>query len=174
MIDIYGMIETTRLKLRLHTKEDFEYSHDLWTNLGVYQYISGKPSTLQQSWGRLYNYLGHWQIHGHGYFVIEEKKTGNFIGEIGLADFKRDLIPAMNLPYEAGWVIHPDYHNKGFATEALRALLDWNESRVGKYQAWCMIDPLNLASIKLAERFDFKFHQVGQYQGSEVHIFLRG
>lgn len=167
------MIETSRLILRLHTQKDFEFSHALWSHPQVYQYISGKASSVQQSWGRLFNYRGYWELKGYGYLLIEEKSSGVPIGEIGLADFKRDMVPPIHDPYEAGWVIHPDLHGKGFAREALKALIEWNEKRVGEQVLWCMIDPLNLASLKLAEGFGFVFDQKARYLDSTVHLFKR-
>lgn len=167
------MIETSRLKLRLHTLRDFEFSHGLWNEPFVYQFISKKPSSTQQSWGRLYNYLGHWQLRGYGYFLVEEKISGTSIGEIGLADFQRDLNPSPNLPYEAGWVIHPDFHGEGFASEALEAILRWNDERVGPQPYWCMIDAKNTASIKLAEKLKFKFTREASYNGENISLYSR-
>lgn len=166
------MIETSRLKLRLHKLEDFEFSHALWNQPRVYQYISKKPSSVQQSWGRLYNYLGHWQIRGYGYFLVEEKISGTPIGEMGLADFQRDLTPSPNLPYEAGWVIHPEFHGKGFANEALEAILRWNNERVGPQPYWCMIDAKNTASIKLAAKFEFNLTNEAIYNGEKISVFV--
>jgi hypothetical protein len=34
-------------------------------------------------------YIGHWALMGFGYWVIEEKATGEFVGDVGFADFKR-------------------------------------------------------------------------------------
>jgi RimJ/RimL family protein N-acetyltransferase len=167
------MIETPRLKLRLHTIEDFDFSHGLWNEAQVYQFISKKPSSVQQSWGRLYNYLGHWQLRGYGYFLIEERSSGRAIGEIGLADFQRDLTPRLNLPYEAGWVIHPDFHGQGYASEAIEAILRWNEKRVGTQTYWCMIDAKNTASIALAAKFNFHFSQEAVYNGEAISLFTR-
>ncbi len=167
------MLETSRLKLRLHRLEDFNFSHALWNQPQVYQFISRKPSSLQQSWSRLYNYLGHWQLRGYGYFLIEEKSSGRAIGEIGLADFQRDLTPSLNLPFEAGWVIHPDFHGQGFASEALEAILRWNEKRVGAQTYWCMIDAKNTASLALAAKFKFSFSQEASYNGEAISLFTR-
>ena len=167
------MIETSRLILRLHQLDDFEFSHALWNHPLVYQHISGKPSSTQQSWGRLYNYLGHWQLRGYGYLLVEEKSTGQAIGEVGLANFMRDMQPLIQDPFEAGWVIHPQKHGKGFAFEALEALLRWNDQRLGAQDYWCMINPHNQASLKLAQKCRFLFDQKATYLENEVHLLRR-
>ena len=62
---------------------------------------------------------------GFGYWAIEEKATGDFIGEIGLADFQRDLDPPLGDGPEAGWALRVASHGKGYGEEALRAVLAW-------------------------------------------------
>src|SRR4030088_1463697 len=98
-------IETARLRLRSHQLEDFAPSVAMWSDPAVYRYISGKPSTPQQVWSRLLGYTGHWTLLGFGYWVVEEKATGTFLGEVGFADFKRDIEPSIAGIPEIGWVL---------------------------------------------------------------------
>jgi RimJ/RimL family protein N-acetyltransferase len=60
---------------------------------------------------------------GFGFWVVREKSTGRFVGEVGLANFRRDIEPSLGESKEAGWVLSPWAHGKGFATEAVRAAL---------------------------------------------------
>ncbi len=69
----------------------------MWADPEVTRYIGGKPLTEEESWARLLRYVGHWSLLGFGYWVVEEKTTGNFIGEVGFADYKRDL-PSLRRP----------------------------------------------------------------------------
>jgi hypothetical protein len=75
----------------------------MWADPAVTRFIGGVPSTKQQTWSRLLAYVGHWPIMGFGYWAIEERTTGEFAGEIGFADFKRDTIPAMKDVPELGF-----------------------------------------------------------------------
>ena len=68
---------------------------------------------------RLLRYAGHWWLLGFGYWVLQEKATGAFVGELGFAQWKRELEPAIQVP-EAGWVLATAAHGKGYATEALK------------------------------------------------------
>src|SRR5579872_7110534 len=81
------ILETDRLKLRGHRLEDFEACAAVWADPAVVRYISGKPSTRTQSWLRMLAYGGHWQHVPFGYWAVEEKKTGRYIGDVGFADF---------------------------------------------------------------------------------------
>jgi RimJ/RimL family protein N-acetyltransferase len=47
---------------------------------------------------------------GFGYWVAEEKETGKFVGEIGFADYKRNLEPSLKGVPEIGWVLAGHAH----------------------------------------------------------------
>ena len=65
----------------------------MWGDPAVARFIGGKPFTREEVWARILRYVGHWTLMGFGFWAIEEKATGDFIGEVGLADFQRDLDP---------------------------------------------------------------------------------
>lgn len=46
-------IETQRLILRAHRLEDFDDYVSLWSDEAVVRFISGIPSTREQTWARL-------------------------------------------------------------------------------------------------------------------------
>src|ERR1700736_1329189 len=108
-------IETARLLLRAHRPADFAARVAMWTDPVVTRFIGGKPSTEQQTWARLLNYAGHWALLGFGYWAIEEKASGAFIGELGFADFKREIDPAMRDVPELGWTLASAAHGRGYA-----------------------------------------------------------
>jgi RimJ/RimL family protein N-acetyltransferase len=85
------VVETDRLRLRGHTLDDFAHTRALWTDAAVMQHMGGKPQTLEECWARLLRYAGHWPLLGFGYWLVEERETGEFVGEVGFADFKRDM-----------------------------------------------------------------------------------
>src|SRR5262245_4862609 len=115
------IIETERLRLRGHTPEDFEAFAAMWQDPAVVRFISGRPSTRVEAWGRLLRYVGHWALLGYGYWLIEEMATGRLVGETGLADMKREIEPSLAGMPEIGWALAPWAHGKGFGTEAVKA-----------------------------------------------------
>jgi RimJ/RimL family protein N-acetyltransferase len=76
-------IETHRLILREHTLEDFDALHAMWSEPAVCRHIIGRPSTREEAWSRLLRYSGHWRLLGYGYWAVEERVTGDFVGEMG-------------------------------------------------------------------------------------------
>ncbi len=167
------VIETERLLLRGHRLADLPESAAMWADPIVYRFISGSASSEQQSWMRMLNYRGHWSLMGFGYWAIEERSTGRFIGELGFADFKRGVDPSIHAYPEAGWVLAPHAHGRGYATESIRAALHWGDRNLEQERTVCIIDPPNLRSIRLAEKFGYALLRQGSYRGADVGIFLR-
>lgn len=165
------VLETERLTLRRHQVADFEASCRLWSSDGVTRYITGRSSTSEEVWSRLLRYAGHWDLLGFGYFAVIEKQSGAMIGELGLADFHRSIDPPLTDP-EAGWAIHPDYHGKGFAAEALTALLAWADTNA-RPRTCCLIDPENTASLRLAHRVGYVEQGTVSYHDKPSILLVR-
>ncbi|MBF7996533.1 GNAT family N-acetyltransferase [Rahnella laticis] len=169
------VLETERLILRGHRVEDFDDIAAQWADPAVVKYIGGTPSTREASWSRLLRYPGHWQMLGFGYWIVFEKHNGAeraFVGEIGLADYQRDITPSLNGMAEMGWVVSPKFHGKGYASEAAQAVLNWAGASLDR-QLCCIIEPEHQASIRLAEKCGFVAQTDTTYHGAKTRIFIR-
>ena len=149
------ILETERLRLRAHRREDFAACADMWADSIVTRFIGGKPSSAQQTWTRMSAYLGHWSLLEFGYWAIEDRKTSAFVGDIGFADFHRDIDRSMQGVPELGWALAAAFHSRGLATEAARAVGAWGDRHFERGRTVCMIDPNNLASLRVAEKCGF-------------------
>ena len=164
-------IETPRLRLRGHRAHDHAALLAIWSDPVVVRYIGGHPSTSQEAWLRLLRYLGLWCALGYGYWAIEEKSSGRCIGDIGYADFKRDITPSLDGMPELGWVLAAGSHGKGYASEALAAVMAWGRAHLGE-QTWaCIVDPENAASIRVAVKAGFALREQTTYMGDPVLLF---
>jgi len=149
------VVETTRLRLRAHTAADFDACLPMWNDPIVTRFIGGRAYTGEEVWQRIQRYAGSWALLGHGFWVIEDKARGKLIGEIGLMDARRDIDPPFGADREVGWALLPDAHGKGYASEALEAVLAWEKQHLGGACLMALIDPDNAPSIKLALKFGF-------------------
>ena len=165
------IIETERLRLRGHRLDDFEPLAAMWGDPAVVRFISGKPSTREESWARLLRYPGHWTLMGYGFWVIEEKASGAFVGEGGFADFKREVDPPIDAP-EQGWALAPAAQGRGYAAEAVAAMLRWGEAHFARRDFVCMIAPDNAPSLKLAHKLGYREYARTAYKG-EASVLLR-
>lgn len=167
------ILETDRLRLRPHRREDFADSAAMWGDPTVTTFIGGKPSTREESWSRLLRYGGLWPLLGFGYWVIEEKRSGRFAGEAGFADFKRALEPSFGDAPEAGWALAAWAHRKGFATEAVQAAVKWADTSLPVPRTVCMIDPENLASLAVARKCGYLEFARATFRDKPTILFER-
>jgi RimJ/RimL family protein N-acetyltransferase len=159
--------------MRRHRIEDFDDCAAMWSDPVVTRYIGGRPFSQEETWARLLRYIGHWAGMGFGYWVVEEKATGSFIGEVGFADYKRDIQPSIQGMPELGWVFVTRIHGQGYATETVRAAAAWGDEHFGPMRTVCLIHPENLASIRVAEKCGYREYQRSIYKDHPAILFAR-
>jgi RimJ/RimL family protein N-acetyltransferase len=165
-------LESARLRLRPHRKSDFAECCKLWGDPTVARFTTGRPQTQEEVWSRLLRYVGHWIVVGYGYWVIEDKTNGAFLGEIGFADFQREIDPPLSAP-EAGWALAPQASGMGYATEALHAILGWSDEHLDDGRTVCIIRPDNEASIRVAKKCGYVETSSLIYKETPVLLFER-
>jgi RimJ/RimL family protein N-acetyltransferase len=149
------ILTTPRLTLGPHLASDLDEGHALWSEPAVYRFIGGVPSSRYDAWTRLLRYAGLWPLLGYGYWRVRETATGRLVGEVGFADFGREITPSLEGAPEAGWVLAPWAHGQGFASEATRAMFAWADDVLRAPRTVCMIDPGNAPSLALAAKLGF-------------------
>ena len=110
---------------------------------------------------------------GYGFWAIDERATGRFIGEAGFADFRREMEPSLEGIPEAGWVLSPAVHGKGYATEAVNAFVSWGDVRFAGARTACLVHPDNLASIRVAAKAGYREWIRTDYKGQPTVVFAR-
>jgi len=166
-------LRTSRLRLRGHRRDDAEMLVTLWQDPDVVRHIGGQPMAAEDIWNRLLRYVGHWQLNGYGMWVVEEQDSGRAIGEVGLFEGRRGLGDRFDGAPEAGWVLLPAGHGRGYAREAMRAALLWTESAKGFPRSVCVIDPDNAPSIRTAAALGYRPLGTCHYKGRELLMLER-
>lgn len=167
------VLETPRLRLRGHRLDDFAHCAAMWADPIVVRYIRPTPFSEEETWARVLRYVGHWALLGYGFWLVEDKLTGEFLGEAGFLNFHRDTEPprVINVP-EAGWAFRADVHGRGYASETIAAMVAWSDSHFDG-STCCMIEQQNVASIRVAEKNGYRAQQVITYRGEEVMMYTR-
>ena len=164
-------LKTPRLILKPHGVDDFDDSFALWSDPDIVRHITGQPQSREAVWQRLLRYAGLWSLLGYGYWAVFERDGGRFVGEVGLADFHRDIDWGENAP-ECGWVISPRVQGRGYATEAVAAAFDWRDRALPGKRTVCLISPTNGASLRIAAKAGFRYFRDADYHGP-VQLFER-
>ena len=136
-------ILTQRLRLRRPTPDDLEAVHGLLSHPVGMRYWSTPPHAdieLSREW--LARMIARSAETGCDFLVEFE---GRVIGKAGCYE-----------PPEIGYIFHPDTWGRGFATEALAAVIP-RVFAVGAFDALLAdVDPRNTASLRLLEKLGFR------------------
>lgn len=144
MVEIF--LETPRLRLRRITQADFE---DLKTILQdkdvMYAWEYEFSDEDVQNW--IDKNLRLYQKYNLGYFVVENKKNFEIVGQAALMP---DIVNNKEY-YEIGYILKTKYWHKGYAKECANALKDYAFNKLNLVEVIFEIRPNNIPSIKVAE-----------------------
>lgn len=167
------VIETARLRLRPYRVEDLPAACAIWQDEDVVRYIAGEPRSAGRVWSVFQASYGSWAMLGYGYWAVADIETDAFIGEVGFLEALRNIEPGFSGTPEAGWVFGRNAWGKGYAREALTAMFDWFDTRGPGGETACIIDPSNIASVRLAQRLGFRETAQTTYEGNPTVIMKR-
>ena len=161
------------MRLRGFQMEDADAHAAIVGDPAVMRHIGGRPNTREEAWRKLLSVPGLWALLGYGYWAVERRSDGALIGQLGFADFRRDLDPSIEGIPEMGWLFATDAHGRGFAYEGTEAALRWADDALPGREFAAIIHPDNRPSIKLAERLGFARASQTSYHGDPTVIFRR-
>ena len=175
-------LETERLRLRRLEHDDVEHLVELDSDPQVMRFINGGRATTRCEIENevLPAFLGHYERYGGlGFWGVEEKSTGRFVGWFHLR-------PAEGAPageFELGYRLLRSAWGKGYATEGSRALIDKAFAELGVDRVVASTMVVNVASRRVMEkaglRFVRIFHQPwpdrieGEQEGDVEYALLR-
>lgn len=92
---------------------------------------------------------------GFSFLMMIEKASGELVGHCGI---KRVDNPLAHNPgdHEIGWLVREDRWRRGYAEEAMRAVLDWAFGRVGAPHVVALTSHPNAPSWKLMEKLGMR------------------
>lgn len=167
------VLETPRLVLREYRLEDFPAHAAIWAHPRTTRDFGAYTYEEEMCWLRFMRNWGQWAMFGYGLWGLEHKESSRYVGAVGFIQARR----AIDVPYrdqpEAAWLVAPDLHGQGLASEAVAAALAWMDANPASPQTWCMINPENVISQKVAARFGYRTAQTGEYKGKPMLTFLR-
>jgi RimJ/RimL family protein N-acetyltransferase len=144
------LLRTERLELRPVVDDDLEAMTDYRGDPEVCRYLPFPPQGVADIRARIGHLLGSTSLEGERGGVpvaIIRTEDGALIGDLVLFHLDAD-----SGTVEIGWVIRPDASGRGYATEAVRALLGAAFEIFGVRRVVARIAAENTASARLAER----------------------
>lgn len=166
-------IETDRLVMRPPGLSDFEHLYGMWSDEEVVRHVTGAALTREDVWARLLRSVGHWAALGFGHWIVRDKRSGEFVGEVGFVSFMRGLGADFDNAPETGWMLARHAQRRGYASESLDAALRWADARWPGVATVCIISPSNVESMKLAGKFAYQADRNVNYKNKEVTVLRR-
>ena len=144
-------LRTPRLRLREFRADDAEALYAVHSDPRVMRYWSFPAWTrMEQAQAKVAAILEERARGAVFVWAVADAASDHVIGSI--AAFSLDRAQARA---EIGYSLHADWHGRGLAGEALRAVLGFLIDEVGLERIEADIDPRNAASCRLAERVGF-------------------
>jgi RimJ/RimL family protein N-acetyltransferase len=165
-------LETERLLLRGHEVKDFPAYAAMWSDPVVTRYFPS-PLSEEESWKKFLRAFGQWAINGYGSLSVIDRTSGEFLGETGFFEARRNIIPSLIGIPEAGWSFAAAAHGKGYASEAVAATHRWGDAHFGRARTTAIIVPENLASIRVAVKAGYREAVQTIYHNEPITVFYR-
>lgn len=153
MIDLrIPTLTTERLILRAPSEADLDADAEFFASDAA-RFVGG-PLRRDETWRLVASLLGHWALRGYGFWSVDEKDSGAYVGRIGL------WFPEGWPEPEVGWTLLNHATGKGYATEAALAARTYAYDVLGWNTAISLIDLDNHSSKAVAKRLgaQFEYH----------------
>jgi RimJ/RimL family protein N-acetyltransferase len=172
-INAAPVLETERLILRPFRAEDVDAQAAMMGDAEVMRFLGGHALSREDAWRKLLGGGAMWALFGWGYWAVARRSDGVMVGQLGFADFKRDMIPGIEGFPEMGWLFAADAGGQGYATEAGLAALAWIDVAHDKPEVVAIIDTDNARSIRVAEKLGFNEKGPATYRDEPILLFRR-
>jgi len=148
--------------MRRFQREDLEELALILGNPDVMRFSPHGPYSRKQTQEFIEGCLESYRLHETGLFALISKENTRLLGYCGFLFQTVDGVKEI----EIGCRLHPDFWNKGLATEAFQAIRDYGFEHKGYQRMISITDAENTASIRVAEKNGFSLEKESVFKGS--------
>ena len=148
------ILETEHLLFRPLMLSDLDDLTALYADAEVTRFLGG-PRSRDEMEQVLKEYIREYGINGHSFFATLQKSDQRFIGQCGLLNQEVEGVPEVEL----GYVLAPQYWQRGLALEGTQALKDYGFQQLGFPRLISLIPPDNVASRHIAEKIGMQYER---------------
>ena len=159
-------VETDRLRLRELTEADTEALHRIYGDAETARYLgrTGQPTADLEATARVAGFVRrHAELHGFSMWAVDEREGEPVVGIAGLI-----WVDGHGPDVEAAYVFRRDRWGRGYATEALRAVLAIGHERLGLDRIVALAYPANEASRRVMDKAGMRADGTVEAYGHEL------
>ena len=160
------ILSTERLVLRKMNRDDMESLLKIFADHEAMKYY---PSTKneKQTIDWIEWTINNYAKHGVGLWVVEDRVSGEFLGQCGIVPQEIDGIVEM----EIGYLFVRRFWGNGYATEAALACKNYGFEQMRLRKMVSLIDISNLPSTNVAEKMGMKVEKTIHKWGKDVFVY---
>lgn len=143
MFDESWSLTTERLALRPACANDLPFATTVWTDARVRVFLGG-AITSEEAARRIWPRVDAMEL-----LVISELDSGQLVGLLGVSDCHEQQL-------ELSYLLAPEHWNRGYATEAIAALIGNLKSSLAAHRLFAITQAANKPSRNLLLRLGFR------------------
>jgi ribosomal-protein-alanine N-acetyltransferase len=139
------MLETDRLIVRPFRESDYADLFEYLSLEETYRFEPGNPVSPEEAKEialKRSDSVNWWAV------TLKDNTNHKLIGHISLFQTEPEVFRA----WEIGYIFNPEYHNRGYATEACRAVIDYVFTNLDAHRIVANCNPENRASWRVLEK----------------------
>ena len=171
-------VESDRLTLRPFRYTDDDDMLTYWASDAYVQSMYSEPvyTTKEEIKGLLDKYIASYEKPDYYRWAIVEKESNTCIGQIAIF-----LVDSKNHFCEIEYALGRQFHRKGYATETVKALLDFCFNKVNFHKVQVCHKDVNIASQGVIKKCGFTyegtlrdfFYMDGKYESRLYYSMLK-
>ncbi|MBR5968906.1 MAG: GNAT family N-acetyltransferase [Lachnospiraceae bacterium] len=150
----WEILRTERLLLRETTVADIDRLYEIYGDPDMTLYLEGLFENPADEMRYMEDYIRNvYHLLGFGVWTVIEKKSGDIIGRAGYS-----IRAGFDRP-EIGFLIGKPWQGKGFAKEAVEAVLAYGRELLGFTEVQALVKEGNDVSVHLLESLGFRVRE---------------
>lgn len=142
------MLTTERLIVRPFLERDYRDLHEYLSLKEIYQFEPGEPISLEEA-----KKIASERAMGTDFWAVTPKDNKKkLIGHVSFIQTE----PKYFLTWEIGYIFNPSFQNKGYASEAARAIIKYAFTELGAHRIVGHCNPENIPSWRVLEKCGMK------------------
>jgi [ribosomal protein S5]-alanine N-acetyltransferase len=158
------LIETKRLGLRLLEIEDIVYLDELESDPEVKRFFPNGARGRDKTETMIKKFISNYKENGTPCFLLFDLGSGEFIGRAGFGLTESGET-------EVGYVLHKKFWSKGYASEALTALLSYAKEHINVDDIIAYADTGNIGSTRVMEKCGMVYYKTDMSKNIECRFY---